>query len=305
MNMVKNNYKNLSTRPVIIIIALIIIWPLGLYWMWRRKAWTPKIRTAVTTALSVLVMLFSIAVYNAPPTIALNDASMAHGLRTDDSSIDLAGKVSTFHISSLTINGQPVDINDPGDFSYKLMLEEGDNTISIVAVSEKGTDIETFVIHRTTAAEFAERQRIAEEKAAEEKRLEQEQAEKEKQAAEEARAAAIAAMPTCDGKIVQKDCKLSGKYYSIYIYHPAVPAQTHKETTTTYREVVVGYCTLCVDGTYSPSCATGSGACSWHGGVAQWNAPRYAEVPIESTKTVIDEPAKAAYYEKELNLVFN
>lgn len=41
------------------------------------------------------------------------------------------------------------------------------------------------------------------------------------------------------------------------------------------RKKIVGHCTLCCDGSYSPSCATGRGACSWHGGVCEWNAPIY------------------------------
>lgn len=36
---------------------------------------------------------------------------------------------------------------------------------------------------------------------------------------------------------------------------------------------ITGYCTLCADGTISY--ATGRGACSWHGGVAEWNHPMY------------------------------
>lgn len=39
------------------------------------------------------------------------------------------------------------------------------------------------------------------------------------------------------------------------------------------RKRIVGYETLCSDG--SSSSATGRGACSWHGGVAQWNHPIY------------------------------
>lgn len=104
--------------------------------------------------------------------------------------------------------------------------------------------------------------------------------------------------PICDGTSITSDCSIDGVNYSTYIYHPAVPEKSHKETITTYEQKIVSYCTLCNDGTYSPSCATGRGACSWHGGVAQWNAPRYASVPITSTKTIIDSPAKEAYYEK-------
>lgn len=104
--------------------------------------------------------------------------------------------------------------------------------------------------------------------------------------------------PICDGTATTHNCIIGGIDYATYIYHPAVPEKTHTETVTTYDKQVVGYCTLCNDGTYSPSCATGRGACSRHGGVAQWNAPRYRDVPVTSTKTVIDSPALEAYYEK-------
>ncbi len=104
--------------------------------------------------------------------------------------------------------------------------------------------------------------------------------------------------PICDGKTVTSDCEIDNVSYSTYIYHPAVAEKSHTETVTTYKKEVVGYCTLCNDGTYSPSCATGRGACSHHGGVAEWNAPRYSNVPEYSTKTVVDTPAKEAYYEK-------
>lgn len=104
--------------------------------------------------------------------------------------------------------------------------------------------------------------------------------------------------PTCNGTTVTSDCKLGKIQYKTYIYHEAVPKKTHTEQVTTYEKKVTGYCTLCQDGTYSPSCATGRGACSYHGGVAQWNAPEYSTVPVYTTKTIVDAPAKAAYYEK-------
>lgn len=105
-------------------------------------------------------------------------------------------------------------------------------------------------------------------------------------------------VPVCDGTTVTANCVLDGVKYTTYIYHPAVSEQFHTETVTTYHQEVSGYCTLCNDGTYSPSCATGRGACSYHGGVAQWNAPRYVNMPEYSTKKVIDTPAQEAYYEK-------
>ncbi|MDB5183443.1 MAG: hypothetical protein JWO07_124 [Candidatus Saccharibacteria bacterium] len=105
-------------------------------------------------------------------------------------------------------------------------------------------------------------------------------------------------IPTCDGTTVTTNCAIEGASYKTYILHPAIAEKSHTETVTTYHEEITGYCTLCSDGTYSPSCATGRGACSHHGGVAQWNAPISKNVPVENTKTVIDAAAQVAYYEK-------
>ena len=106
--------------------------------------------------------------------------------------------------------------------------------------------------------------------------------------------------PICDGTVVTANCKINDISYTTYIYHPAVAEKSHTETVTTYKKVVTGYCTLCNDGTYSPSCATGRGACSHHGGVAEWNAAKYSITPEYNTKTVVDTPAQEAYYEKVL-----
>lgn len=104
--------------------------------------------------------------------------------------------------------------------------------------------------------------------------------------------------PVCDGSAVTRNCSYHGRVYRTYIYHSYEPARTHQEYRKTGNQIITGYCTLCVDGTYSPSCATGRGACSYHGGVAQWNAPVYADETY--TLTVIDEPEHTAYTEMEL-----
>ncbi len=106
------------------------------------------------------------------------------------------------------------------------------------------------------------------------------------------------AKPICDGTTVTANCTVDGATYSTYVYHAAVAEKSHTQTNTTYEKKVTGYCTLCNDGTYSPSCATGRGACSWHGGVQEWNAPEYSTVPVYNTETIIDAPAQEAYYDK-------
>jgi len=61
-------------------------------------------------------------------------------------------------------------------------------------------------------------------------------------------------------------------------------------------EKVVGYCTLCNDGTFSPSCAVGRGACSYHSGVNAYNVAEYLTVP--GTPEVPAQPAIYSYIPK-------
>lgn len=105
-------------------------------------------------------------------------------------------------------------------------------------------------------------------------------------------------IPTCDGTSITSDCEVDGIIYSIYKYYPAEEEKYHYETVTTYERKITGYCTLCNDGTYSPTCATGRGACSHHGGVKEWNSPVYSEVPKKEQKKVIDSPAVPERWEK-------
>jgi len=108
----------------------------------------------------------------------------------------------------------------------------------------------------------------------------------------------VIVLKTCDGVEVQYDCELDDVIYSKYVYHPPVEEQSHSEQKLIgYTKEITGYCTLCRDGTYSPSCATGRGACSHHGGVAQWNAPIYRDVPQYEQVKVVDVEASDEWYE--------
>lgn len=301
---IKHFYRTYSDHKLFILASFIVFWPLAVYLMWHHRKWSIRARRTVTAVLVGFMLLIGVVGYNAPPTIALSNSSITTDYKTDDNFIVVAGGISTLHGPTLSINGKQVPVDASGNFSYRLQLDEGDTDITVVARSEKGDDTQRFKVHRTTASEFAERKKIAEErkKAAEEKAAAAKVAAKEK--AEKAKAAAIKAMPVCDGTNVTSSCKADGGIYKTYVYHPAVAAKTHQEAQVTYKEQVTGYCTLCVDGTYSPSCATGRGACSHHGGVAQWNAPRTSTVPVHSSKLVVDAPAKEAYYDKVLDRQF-
>ena len=102
----------------------------------------------------------------------------------------------------------------------------------------------------------------------------------------------------CDGINIVNDCEFDGIMYSIYKYYEAVPEQSHIETITTYTKEIVGYCTLCRDGSWSPTCATGRGACSHHGGVAEYNSPIYSDVPHYEQKKIIDVEYRPERWEK-------
>ena len=106
-------------------------------------------------------------------------------------------------------------------------------------------------------------------------------------------------IPTCDGTTITTDCQVDGIVYSKFIYHPAIPESSHIEIVTTYENQIVDYQTLCNDGTWSPSNAKGKGACSHHGGVADYYAPVYRNVQVNTEQTVID-PGVDAWYETEI-----
>lgn len=105
-------------------------------------------------------------------------------------------------------------------------------------------------------------------------------------------------IPICDGISVTSDCEINNVLYKKYKYHPAIKEVFHYEKKIAgYKKVVVGYCTMCNDGTRSPSCSTGRGTCSHHGGVSEWNAPIYKEEPYYEQVKVIDIYAKDEWYE--------
>lgn len=105
---------------------------------------------------------------------------------------------------------------------------------------------------------------------------------------------------TCDGINVTKNCEFDGVVYEKYIFHPAKEEKFHYETKTTSERKIIGYCTLCNDGTRSPSCSTGRGTCSYHGGVAEWNAPIYEDVEKVENIKIVDSEYTKEWYEKIL-----
>jgi len=83
---------------------------------------------------------------------------------------------------------------------------------------------------------------------------------------------------------------------SEYTYKTVItPAIAYKPGTPD-RQEAIGVCTLCNDGTFSPSCAVGRGACSYHSGVNSYNVPVYRTIP--GTPAVQAQPAVYSYSPK-------
>jgi hypothetical protein len=98
--------------------------------------------------------------------------------------------------------------------------------------------------------------------------------------------------PTCDS-IDMGFCQQSAE---VYVYKTLVTPAVEGKPAIPESKAITGYCTLCNDGSRSPTCATGSGTCSHHWGVAEWNAPEYRIIP--GTPAVQSEPAVYNYANK-------
>lgn len=98
--------------------------------------------------------------------------------------------------------------------------------------------------------------------------------------------------PSC-GTIDEGFCQESSQEYAYKtLVSPAVAAVP----AVPDKKVITGYCTLCNDGTFSPSCAVGRGACSWHGGVNAYSVAEYRT--IAGTPAVPAQPAVYNYAQK-------
>jgi len=95
--------------------------------------------------------------------------------------------------------------------------------------------------------------------------------------------------PACDALDKGFCQKGEGGYFYKTLTTAAVP---YKPGTPDKKEIT-SYCTLCNDGTFSPSCAVGRGACSWHDGVTSYNVPQYRVIP--GIPEVQPKPASYSY----------
>lgn len=141
-------------KPVIITL-LILFFPIGLPLMWKFSPWAKRTKWLVSGVIAVLVASAFIATYNSTPTISINNASNGV-INSDDVEYELTGSVTSYKETTLKINEVNVPL-DVYNFSHTVSLEEGDNTFTLIAVSENGKATKKITIHRTTKEEFAAR----------------------------------------------------------------------------------------------------------------------------------------------------
>lgn len=140
-----------AKKPVIITL-LILFFPIGLPLMWKFSPWAKRTKWLVSGVITALLASAFIATYNSTPTISIDNAS-GGVINTDDAEYELTGSVTSYKETTLKINGVNVPL-DVYDFSHKVSLEEGDNTFTLIAVSENGKATKEIAIHRTTQEEF-------------------------------------------------------------------------------------------------------------------------------------------------------
>lgn len=116
-----------------------------------------------SVALIVSIVATNIASHPSP-SITLDTAKST--ISTDEDNYTLTGKITNAENGKLTINDKDVSIVDE-KFSHVVALQEGDNTVTIVATNNNGSSEKTVEIHRTTKDELkaraAETARVASE----------------------------------------------------------------------------------------------------------------------------------------------
>ena len=174
LNTSSSKFKRWYTKLPIVIALLIVFFPVGLAFMWKFAKWSKKAKWIITVIIVLIVTVSFIGSYNSTPTINLNNIENSK-ISTDNAEYELSGDVVSIKAAKLTINNEPLTLASDSKFSYKVTLNEGDNTFSLVATNDNGEAKETITIYRTTQAEFAARaeaDRLAAEKKAEELKVE-------------------------------------------------------------------------------------------------------------------------------------
>ncbi|MEZ7172848.1 S8 family serine peptidase [Sporosarcina sp. OR05] len=83
----------------------------------------------------------------------LTITSPRNGSKTKNEVVTVTGKVADANLKSVTVNGQKATVTDKGTYSKRILLDEGENVIKVVAKDEAGNQ-ETKTV--TVSAKFSE-----------------------------------------------------------------------------------------------------------------------------------------------------
>ncbi|MDM5201442.1 S8 family serine peptidase [Fictibacillus enclensis] len=67
--------------------------------------------------------------------------SPANGLKTNKETVTVKGKVTEENLDSLKVNGKKVTVKDDGTYSYRMMLDLGENVIKVKATDKAGNAV--------------------------------------------------------------------------------------------------------------------------------------------------------------------
>ncbi len=231
--------KKWYTSTWFIILMLVFLGPVGIILMYKYTDWSKKVKVVVGVASAVFFMYAAAQVYNAPPTLTVDNASSSR-IVTQDATYKLTGKVKGTYGAGTTVlvNGVPAIVNGES-YSAIISLKEGDNTIIVTAKKKDKTTSESIIIHRYTEAEL---QAQGEEEAATQK-AEQDAAAKSKAEADAAAAAkAAAAKAAAEKKAAEEAAKnVPTEYKSALSKATSYATTMHMSKQGVYDQLVSEY----------------------------------------------------------------
>lgn len=165
----------MKKKTLIISLILVFFFPVGLPLMWKFSDWTKRTKWIITGVIAFILAISLVIAYYSVPNITVGDIKKDGRISTDNAKYELAGYISSMKSATLTINNEPVVLLESSNkFSYDVSLKEGDNTFDFIATNENGKMKKSYIIHRTTKAEFAAR--VAAKELAAKKKAEEEKA---------------------------------------------------------------------------------------------------------------------------------
>lgn len=179
----------MTRESKITILWLVLFFPVGLYYMYKRSAWSTKTKHSITGLFVLLVIGCAYIGVTAAPVVTVSNIKPSTRVTTKASTYTLKGDVYPYS-SALTVNGKKVS-NNQGKFTYAVPLKEGDNTVTVQAKAHDKITATSYKVHRSTRTELAQQAAIQKQLA--DKTVANKTAEAEKQAATKAAADKVAA----------------------------------------------------------------------------------------------------------------